>query len=187
MAYVGDSIPSDDLVVTEAADRRVERRFSRDAKVRGRLFRKYVGLFVAVVCLALFANGAVRDLVLLPGAQDGADPHPARAGRGRGGEDRPVRQGDRGPARLDRAAALVGEHARAAPLRRPAPPAPGAGDHRAVAARFDRQGAAARIAPRHGRGRQRARPVEGPEIHRDGGEEGLLRAGLLPARSPSPT
>ncbi|MFL5075800.1 MAG: HAMP domain-containing histidine kinase, partial [Microvirga sp.] len=25
--------------------------------VRGRLFRKYVGLFVAVVCLALFANG----------------------------------------------------------------------------------------------------------------------------------
>ncbi len=26
-------------------------------KVRGRLFRKYVGLFVAVVSLALFANG----------------------------------------------------------------------------------------------------------------------------------
>ena len=57
MAYVGDSIPSDDLVVPEGVDRRVERRFSRDAKVRGRLFRKYVGLFVAVVCLALFANG----------------------------------------------------------------------------------------------------------------------------------
>src|SRR3954468_10055400 len=57
MAYVGDSIPSDDLVVPEGVDRRVEPRFSRDAKVRGRLFRKYVGLFVAVVCLALFANG----------------------------------------------------------------------------------------------------------------------------------
>ena len=57
MAYVGDSIPSDDLVVPEGVDRRVERRFSRDAKVRGRLFRKYVGLFVAVVCVALFANG----------------------------------------------------------------------------------------------------------------------------------
>src|SRR5215208_3343182 len=57
MAYVGDSIPSDDLVLPEGVDRRVERRFSRDAKVRGRLFRKYVGLFVAVVCLALFANG----------------------------------------------------------------------------------------------------------------------------------
>ena len=29
----------------------------RRVNVRGRLFRKYVGLFVAVVCLALFANG----------------------------------------------------------------------------------------------------------------------------------
>ena len=55
MAYVGDSIPTDDLVVPEGIDRRIERRFSRDAKVRGRLFRKYVGLFVAVVCVALFA------------------------------------------------------------------------------------------------------------------------------------
>src|SRR5215207_9242717 len=69
-------------------------------------------------------------------------PRPARAGRGRGREDRPVRERDRGPARLDRAAALVGEHARAAPLRRAAAPAPGTGHHRAVAARFDRQGAA---------------------------------------------
>src|SRR5215204_1996831 len=57
MAYVGQSIPSDDLVVAEGVDRRGEPRFSRDAKVRGRLFRKYVGLFVAVVCVALFANG----------------------------------------------------------------------------------------------------------------------------------
>src|SRR5215207_7248857 len=124
----------------------------------------------------------IRDLVLLPGAQDGADPHSARAGGSRGCEDRPVRQGDRGPARLDRAAALVGEHARATPLRRAAPPAPGARHHRAVAARFDRQGAAQGLAARHGRRRQRARPVERPEIRRHGGEEGLLRAGLLPAR-----
>ncbi|MFL5054418.1 MAG: cache domain-containing protein, partial [Microvirga sp.] len=43
--------------MAEGVDRRVEPRFSRDAKVRGRLFRKYVGLFVAVVCVALFANG----------------------------------------------------------------------------------------------------------------------------------
>jgi len=35
MAYGGDSVPSDDLVVAEGVDRRVERRFSRDAKVRG--------------------------------------------------------------------------------------------------------------------------------------------------------
>src|SRR6187431_972327 len=32
-------------------------RTSHRLHVRGRLFRKYVGLFVAVVCLALFANG----------------------------------------------------------------------------------------------------------------------------------
>ena len=57
MAYVGDSIPSDDRVVTQTASRRVKQRFSRDANIRGRLFRKYVGLFVAVVSLALFANG----------------------------------------------------------------------------------------------------------------------------------
>src|SRR5215211_5583287 len=57
MAYMGNSIPSDDLVVPQIAARRAKQRFSRDAKVRGRLFRKYVGLFVAVVCVALFANG----------------------------------------------------------------------------------------------------------------------------------
>ncbi|HKH27765.1 MAG TPA: hypothetical protein VKA61_05435, partial [Sphingomicrobium sp.] len=57
MASVSDSIPSDDLAVPQTAGRRAKQRFSRDAKVRGRLFRKYVGLFVAVVCLALFANG----------------------------------------------------------------------------------------------------------------------------------
>src|SRR5829696_8553116 len=57
MAYGGGSISSDHPLRTRTADRRVERRFSRDANIRGRLFRKYVGLFVAVVCLALFANG----------------------------------------------------------------------------------------------------------------------------------
>ena len=56
MAY-GDLIASNQHAVAPAADRGVARRFSRDAKVRGRLFRKYVGLFVAVVSLALFANG----------------------------------------------------------------------------------------------------------------------------------
>src|SRR5829696_3668220 len=33
-------------------------RTSQRLRVRARLFRKYVGLFVAVVCVALFANGA---------------------------------------------------------------------------------------------------------------------------------
>jgi hypothetical protein len=30
----------------------------RGSRLRGKLFRKYVGLFVAVVCVALIANGA---------------------------------------------------------------------------------------------------------------------------------
>src|SRR3954451_22265472 len=57
MASVGNSIRSDDLAGARAAGHESKQRFSRDARVRGRLFRKYVGLFVAVVCLALFANG----------------------------------------------------------------------------------------------------------------------------------
>src|SRR3954466_15028875 len=57
MASVGNSIRSDDLAVARAEGHESKQRFSRDAKVRGRLFRKYVGLFVAVVCVALFANG----------------------------------------------------------------------------------------------------------------------------------
>ena len=57
MASVGNSIRSDDLAGARAAGHESKQRFSRDAKVRGRLFRKYVGLFVAVVCVALFANG----------------------------------------------------------------------------------------------------------------------------------
>src|SRR5215208_2168442 len=57
MASVGNSIRPDDLAVAQAAGHQSRQRFSRDAKVRGRLFRKYVGLFVAVVCVALFANG----------------------------------------------------------------------------------------------------------------------------------
>src|SRR5215212_10091270 len=57
MVSVGNSIRSDDLAEARAADHESKQRFSRDARVRGRLFRKYVGLFVAVVCVALFANG----------------------------------------------------------------------------------------------------------------------------------
>ena len=158
----------------------------RGRGVRGRLFRKYVALFVAVVCVALFDQRPVRDLVLLSGAQGLADPHPARAGRGRGRQDRPVHQGDRGPGRLDHATAVVGGHARAAPLRRAAPAAPGAGDHRAGAARCHRQGAAAGVAARHGRGRQRAdspRTRNSPRRWR----RRSITARSISAASPSPT
>jgi hypothetical protein len=61
LASVDDWIRSDDLAVAQAEGHRPQHRFSRDAKVRGRLFRKYVGLFVAVVCLALFANGVTIE------------------------------------------------------------------------------------------------------------------------------
>ena len=49
-----------------------------------------------------------RGLLLLSRAQGGPDPDSARAGRGRGGQDRPVHQGNRKPARLDHPVALVG-------------------------------------------------------------------------------
>ncbi len=124
----------------------------------------------------------VRRLFLLQRAQGLPHPHPARAGRGGGGEDRPVRQGDREPARLDDPAAVVGRLDRPAAVRCAAPVAPGAGDHRARPARRHRQGAPAGLAPRHGRGRQRDRPFEGPEVHRGGGQQGLLRPGLFPPR-----
>ena len=124
----------------------------------------------------------VRNLVLVSGEQAGADPHPARAGRGRGRQDRPVHQGHRGPDRLDHATAVDGERAGAAPLRRAAPAAPGAGDHRACAARRQRQGTAPGVAARHGRGRRRHRLFQGSEVHRSGGQEDLLRPGLLPPR-----
>ena len=99
----------------------------------------------------------VRNLVLLPGEQAGADPHPARAGGGRGRQDRAVHQGHRRPDRLDHATALDGERAGAAALRRAAAVAPGAGDHRARAARRQRQGAVAGVAAGDGRGRRRHR------------------------------
>jgi ABC-type uncharacterized transport system substrate-binding protein len=49
-----------------------------------------------------------RCLLLLPGAQGVAHPHPARTGGSRRRQDRAVRQGDREPARLDDTTALVG-------------------------------------------------------------------------------
>ena len=92
-----------------------------------------------------------RGFLLLSRAQGLPDPDSARAGRGRGGEDRPVRQGDRKPAGLDHPVALVRELAREPPVRCLAAAAAGAGHHRTGAGRFDRQGALAGVAPRDGR------------------------------------
>ena len=121
-----------------------------------------------------------RRLLLLSGAQDIADPYPARTGGSCRRQDRPVRQGDREPARLDDATALVSGLDRAAPLRCLAAVAPGAGHHRVGPARCQRQGAAAGITPRHGRGGERDRLFEGTQVHGSGGAQGLLWTGLFP-------
>ena len=125
---------------------------------------------------------AVRDLVLLRGAQDLADSHSARAGRSRGRKNRPVHQGDRESDRLDDAVAVVRRHARAAALRRAAAIAPGAGHHRARPTRCHRPRAATRLAPSHGRGRKPDRLLPRAEIRRCACPQGLLRPGLFPAR-----
>ena len=119
-------------------------------------------------------------MVLLSGTQDFTHPDSARTSRGGGRQDRPVHQGNRKSARVDDAVAVVGRFDRAAAVRCLAAPAPGPRHHRAVATRCQRQGAAARVAARHGRGRQRHRLFERPEIHRSHGAQGLLRPGLLP-------
>ena len=121
----------------------------------------------------------VGNRLLLSGAQGVPDPHPARAGRGRGGQDQPVHQGDREPGGMDHAAALVRRHHRSAALRRAAAAAAGAGDHRAFAARLDRARAAARLAPGHGCGGKQGRLLQGPEVRRSRCAQGLLRTGLF--------
>ena len=151
-------------------------------RVRNRLFIKYVGLFVTVVVLALASSGMFDVYFYYREHKASLIRIQREQARGGGGQDRPVHQGDREPARLDHAAAVVGRLDRAAPVRRAAAAAPGAGDHRAGAARRDRQGAAARLAARHGRGRQRDRLLQGAEVHRGGGQQGLLRPGLFPPR-----
>src|SRR5262249_32474285 len=58
----------------------------------------------------------IRGLLLLPRTQGRPDPDSARAGDSCGGQDQPVRQGNREPARLDHAIAVVGEPDRTASL-----------------------------------------------------------------------
>ena len=83
---------------------------SREApvpKTRRRLFTKYVGLFVAVVCVALLSNGIFDVFFYYQEHKSIVDPYPARTGGSCRRQDRPVRQGDREPARLDNATTLV--------------------------------------------------------------------------------
>ena len=186
MAY-GDLIASDPPAVTPAADRGLERRFSRNAKVRGRLFRKYVGLFVAVVSLALFANGVFEiwfsyqehkaALIRIQREQ-------AEAAAAKIGQFVKEIEGQLGwTVQLPWSASTL-EQRRFDALRllRQVPAIT-----ELAQLDFDRQGAAARLAPRHGRSWQRTRFVEGPEIHRSGRRRRSITARSISAASPSPT
>ena len=107
-------------------------------KIRSRLFTKYVALFVAVVAVALLSNGIFEvffyyrehKVALIRIQHEQAEAAAAKI--------EPVHQGDRKPARLDHATAMVGGVDRAAPLRCAAAVAPGAGDHRTGPGRFHR-------------------------------------------------
>ena len=151
-------------------------------RIRSRLFTKYVALFVAVVGVALLSNGIFEVFFYYREHKAALIRIQHEQARGRRRQDRPVHQGNRKPARLDHPAAMVGRHARAAPVRRAAAAAPGAGDHRTRPGRRHRPRAAAGVAPGHGRGGQRDRPLGRAEIRRDRRAQGLLRAGLFPAR-----
>ena len=83
-------------------------------QISGPLFRKYVLLFIAVVCVALISNGIFEVWLLLSGAQGLVDPHSGRAGRRRRQGDRPVHRGDR----RVRSAGRRNCHGRRAPSRR---------------------------------------------------------------------
>ena len=102
-----------------------------------------------------------RPLLRLPGQSPRLDRRAAREGRRARRRRSIVRQGNRAPDRLGGLRPVRRAAGRPAPLRLCPPAAPGAGDHRAGAARPHGPRAAARLAAQHGRGRQQtptARP-----------------------------
>ena len=150
--------------------------------VRSRLFRKYVGLFVAVVCLALLTNGlfeiwfSYRDhkaaLIRIQHEQ-------AEAAAGKIGQFIKEIESQIGWTTSLPWSASTLEQRRFDALRllRQVPAIT-----EARAARSHGQRAVARFAACSGRDRQRRRLFQGSQVHRSRGEQGLLRAGLLPPR-----
>ena len=123
----------------------------------------------------------VANLVLHRGTQSFADPHPARAGRGRGGKDRSILEPDRVPARLDCAVALDGKHTRTATDRRLAPVSPGSGHHRTQAAGpIGPRTTACLPAGRSGRAGKWRRLLQGSQVSRGSSQQEILWPGLLP-------
>ena len=77
-------------------------------QITGPLFWKFVGLFLAVVCVSLLGNSLFE--IIISYRDRVSDPHSARAGgRGRR-EDWPLHQGDREPDGLDDTIDVVGQH-----------------------------------------------------------------------------
>ena len=64
----------------DGAERDVPRVTVRATKTRGGLFRKYIVLFVAVVCVALLSSGLLEIYFSVSGAQDLV--HPPATGAG---------------------------------------------------------------------------------------------------------
>ena len=157
------------------------------AKTRRRLFTKYVALFVAVVCVALLSNGIFdvffyyqeHKASLIRIQREQAEAAAAKIGQfikeieSQLGwtTQLPWSAGSIEQRRFDALAAV----------------APGAGHHRAGAARRHRQGAAAGVAARHGRGRQRHRPFQRSEVHRSGGAARSITGRSISAANPSRT
>ena len=132
-------------------------------KIRSRLFRKYVALFVGVVCIALLANG-LFEVFFYYGEHKSSLIRIQRSRPRR----RPPRSGNSSRRSRTKSAGPRNCHGRwddrAAAVRRAAAPAASAGRDR-TGYRRGRQGATAGVAARHGRGRQRPRHVRGAEVH----------------------
>jgi hypothetical protein len=160
-------------VLTQAAEKGGWRQIS------GPLFRKYVALFLAVVCVALLSNGLFEiwfsyrehKAALIRIQREQAESAAAKIST----FIREIESQVGWTTQLPWSAGTIDQR-RFDGLRL----SPGAGDHGTRAARFHRQGTAEGFAPCDGRGREPGRHVGGAEICRGCGQEGLLRAGLFP-------
>ena len=152
------------------------------APPRGRLFRKYVGLFLAVVCVALLTNGLSEiwfsyqehkaSLIRIQREQaEAAAPRSASSSRKSRARSAGPRSCPGRPARSTSGASTACGCLRQVPAI-------------TELAQLDSTGtrAIARLAAGHGCGGEPERLLQGAEIRRGGGEQGLLRPGLFPPR-----
>ena len=155
-------------------------------KIRSRLFTKYVALFVAVVAVALLSNGIFEvffyyrehKAALIRVQHEQAEAAAAKISQFVKEIESQLGWTTQlpwsaGSIRIG-GSMLCGCSG-------------GARHHRTGAGRLHRQGAAAGIAPCDGRPRWRQRFFQGAEVYRGGRPQGLLRPGVFPPRSPSPT